>query len=324
MGFFMPFFLLIIFFLFVPFFQMLAKSFSTGSGQLGFSWYVEIFTKTSYLVAIKNSIWIAICSTILGTVIDFLLALSLTNAGKRNRRWYQSLLNLTSTFAGLPLTLAFVTLLGTAGVFVLIGKNAGISWLANYNLYSLKGMFIIFLYFQIPMGTLLLLPAFHEIRKEWKEAALLMNCSTFRFWRKIGIPIMMPSVMGTVNMLFANALIAYTTPYLLVNNGVPLLPIKITDMFVGDVRQRPELGSALSIVMLLIMLLVLTCTNLVKKLFQKERKEINEEKSYARSYLAGYCCHIFTPSSDCIFYLFLCRKMDFYPATESYFPVLSG
>lgn len=61
---------------------MLAKSFSTGSGQLGFSWYVEIFTKTSYLVAIKNSIWIAICSTILGTVIDFLLALSLTNAGK--------------------------------------------------------------------------------------------------------------------------------------------------------------------------------------------------------------------------------------------------
>lgn len=99
------------------------------------------------------------------------------------------------------MTLAFVTLLGTAGVFVLIGKNAGISWLANYNLYSLKGMFIIFLYFQIPMGTLLLLPAFHEIRKEWKEAALLMNCSTFRFWRKIGIPIMMPSVMGTVNML---------------------------------------------------------------------------------------------------------------------------
>lgn len=43
-------------------------------------------------------------------------------------------------------------------------------------------------------------------------------------------------------------------------------------MFVGDVRQRPELGSALSIVMLLIMLLVLTCTNLVKKLFQKGRK----------------------------------------------------
>ena len=271
MGFFMPFFLLIIFFLFVPFFQMLAKSFSTGEGHFGLSWYIEIFSKTSYLVAIKNSIWITICSTFLGIILDFLLALALSNAEKRNKRWYLSLLNLTSTFAGLPLTLAFVTLLGTAGVFVLIGKNMDISWLANFNLYSLKGMFIIFLYFQIPMGTLLLLPAFQEIRKEWKEAALLMNCSSFRFWRKIGLPIMMPSIMGTVNMLFANALIAYTTPYLLVNNGVPLLPIKITDMFVGDVRQRPELGSALSIVMLLIMLLVLGCTNFVKKLFQKGR-----------------------------------------------------
>ena len=182
-----------------------------------------------------------------------------------------SMLTLTSNFAGLPLAFSFITMLGYSGVFVLIGKNAGISWLANYNLYSLKGMFLIFVYFQIPMGTLLLLPAFQEIRKEWKEAALLMNCSSFRFWRKIGLPIMMPSIMGTVNMLFANALIAYTTPYLLVNNGVPLLPIKITDMFVGDVRQRPELGSALSIVMLLIMLLVLACTNLVKKFFQKGR-----------------------------------------------------
>lgn len=76
MGFFMPFFLLIIFFLFVPFFQMLAKSFSTGSGQLGFPGMSKSLPKSSYLVAIKNSIWIAICSTILGTVIDFLLALS--------------------------------------------------------------------------------------------------------------------------------------------------------------------------------------------------------------------------------------------------------
>lgn len=75
--------------------------------------------------------------------------------------------------------------------------------------------------------------------------------------------------MGTVNMLFANALIAYTTPYLLVNNGVPLLPIKITDMFVGDVRQRPELGSALSIVLLLSCCLCWHA-QLVKKFFQKE------------------------------------------------------
>ena len=156
LGFFLPFFLLIIFFLFVPFFQMFAKSFSTGEGHPGLDWYIEIFSKTSYLVAIKNSVWIAVCATLLGTVIDFFLALTLTHSSKQKKRWYLSLLNLTSTFAGLPLTLAFITLLGTAGVFVLIGKNAGISWLANYNLYSLKGMFLIFVYFQIPMGTLLL------------------------------------------------------------------------------------------------------------------------------------------------------------------------
>lgn len=81
-----------------------------------------------------------------------------------------SLLNLTSTFSGIPLAIAFITALGTSGVFVLMGKQAGINWLSGYNLYSMKGMFLVYLYFQIPMGTLLLLPAFEKVRKEWKEA----------------------------------------------------------------------------------------------------------------------------------------------------------
>lgn len=54
MGFFMPFFLLIIFFLFVPFFQMLAKSFSTGEGHFGLSWYIEIFLKQAIWLPLKT------------------------------------------------------------------------------------------------------------------------------------------------------------------------------------------------------------------------------------------------------------------------------
>ena len=75
--------------------------------------------------------------------------------------------------------------------------------------------------------------------------------------------------MGTTGMLFANALTAYTTPYLLTNDSISLLPIKIADMFVGDIKQRPELGSALSIVLLLFMLAVLAITNIIKRKFEK-------------------------------------------------------
>ena len=56
---------------------------------------------------------------------------------------------------------------------------------------------------------------------------------------------------------------------LLVNNSIALLPIKVVDMFVGDVRQRPGLGSALSLVLLTIVLLEIGLTNLCKKHFEK-------------------------------------------------------
>ena len=66
-----------------------------------------------------------------------------------------------------------------------------------------------------------------------------------------------------------NAIAAYATPYLLVNNSIALLPVKVVDMFVGDVRQRPGLGSALSLVLLTIVLLEIGLTNLCKKHFEK-------------------------------------------------------
>lgn len=267
--FFLPFLCIAVMFLLVPFLNMVKNSVTGSNGGVSAEHFIDVFSKPIYLSAIRNSLEIAVVSTVLGLIVSFFLAMAVVNMGSKKKSWYLSLLDLTSTFAGLPLTFSFITILGTAGVFVLIGEKIGFTPLMNYDLYSLKGMLLVYLYFQIPMGTLLLIPAFSEIKKEWKEAATLMNCSAIRFWIRIGIPVMMPSIMGTFGMLFANALTAYTTPYLLINNSIALLPIKIADMFVGDVRQRPELGSALSIVMLAMILGVLGLTNMVKRHFEK-------------------------------------------------------
>ena len=267
-AFFLPRAFIILFFECMPLVSMITKSFM-DKGSFTLDNFIQIFEKPIYLTAIKNSLWITMLSTIVGLVIDFFLAMALCRDTGKKKSWYLSLLNLTSTFSGLPLAIAFITVLGTSGVFVLISKEIGFTPLSSYNLYSMKGMFIIYVYFQIPMGTLLLLPTFDKIKKEWKEAARLMNARSIRFWIQIGIPVMMPGILGTFNMLFANAIATYATPYLLVNNSIALLPVKIVDMFVGDVKQRPGLGSALSIVMLTIVLIEIGLTNLCKKHFEK-------------------------------------------------------
>lgn len=269
--FFLPLALLIALFECIPLMGMVVKAF-LADGQLSLGNFIKAFQEPAYQVAMLDSLWITILSSLAGLVVDFFLAMALSGRRGRGKSWYLSLLNLTSTFSGVPLTIAFITTLGTSGVFVLMAQQVGFLPLADYNLYSVAGMFIIYLYFQIPMGTLLMLPVFEKVRKEWREASSLMGAGQLRFWARIAIPVMMPGILGTFNMLFANAIAAYATPYLLVNNSVALLPTKIVDMFVGDVRQRPGLGSALSLVLLAFVILEITLTNLCKRHFEKFEK----------------------------------------------------
>lgn len=272
MAFLLPLAFIMILFECVPLAGMIVKSF-VEDGRLTLAHYISVFTKPAYLVAIKNTLCITLSSSVIGLIIDFILGMALSGSKGKGKTLYLSLLNLTSTFSGVPLSVAFITVLGTSGVFVLIGKQLGIDMLANYNLYSLGGMFVIYVYFQIPMGTLLILPAFEKVRREWKESARLMDAGSFRFWMQVGIPVMMPGILGTFNMLFANAIATYATPYLLVNNSISLLPVKVVDMFVGDVKQRPGLGSALSIVLLAIVLAQIGLTNLCRRHFEKGTKK---------------------------------------------------
>jgi putative spermidine/putrescine transport system permease protein len=227
-----------------------------------------IFGRPFYVSAIKNTLEISLISSVVGMIIVFITAGLLVNSKNKLRRFYMTLLTMTSNFAGMPLAFAFISMLGTAGVFVIIGKFFNITPLGNFNVYSKAGLILIYIYFQIPMGTLLMLPAFEAIRPEWKESAIILQASPFQFWLKIGLPVMLPAMAGTFSMLFANAVSAYATPYYLTYN-MPLMATSIGILFVGDLRPRQNLGSAFSLIMLLMILIMLVLSNLVKRLSQK-------------------------------------------------------
>ena len=108
----------------------------------------------------------------------------------------------------------------------------------------------------------------------WKEAAEILEASPFQFWTRIGIPVMLPSLLDTFALLFANAITAYATVLLLVTTSIPLLPVKITTMFTGEMTPQKEMGSALAIWMIIIMLAVICICNLLKKLTYKGGEQV--------------------------------------------------
>lgn len=266
----LPFVLLTMMYLILPLFMVIASSFrSDTTNALTLANYKTVFSKLLYTKAITNSIRISLMSAIIGMIIAFLGARAARDCKGRLGTVFTTILNMVSNFAGIPLAFAYMILLGNAGVMVQFGRAFGIHALANFNLYSRNGMSLIYVYFQVPLATLLLLPAFDGIRKEWQEAASLLGSRPSAFWMKVGIPVLMPSILSTFSVLFANALAAYATAYALMMNSLSLLPIQIAGCFVGEVKIQKGLGGALSCVMMAIMVVMILITNGISKPFRK-------------------------------------------------------
>lgn len=251
----LPFLILVGMFEIVPIIMIIFRSFTPEDGSIGITLanYIRVFTKELYQTAIMNSLIIAVFSSVIGLVVAFFGAKAAYETGGKAKKIFMSILNMVSNFSGVPLAFGYIIMLGNTGVLTLIGKQFGIGFLTNFSLYSVFGLMITYIYFQIPLSALLLLPAFETIKKEWKDAVALMGGTNATFWKKVGIPVLMPSILGTFSTMFSNSISAYATAYALVMNNVSILPIRISEQFVGDVVQNPHLGGALAVVLMMLM-----------------------------------------------------------------------
>lgn len=270
-----PFLLLVVFYELIPLLMLVVDSFGLDKKpDVVFSLdnYKKIFTTLSYRIAILNSLKITLISTAIGIVVAFLGARAAYQSRGKFRNVFMTVLNMTSNFAGVPLAFAYMIILGNAGVLKQLASQYGIAFLENFDLYTSGGLTLMYVYFQIPLSTLLLIPAFNGIRREWNEANMLLGGSSFHFWSRIGIPVLLPSLFSTISVLFANALTAYATAYALLMNNFSLLPINISASFVGDIKTKPKLGAALSVVMMLIMCIVILINNYITRKTTKWEK----------------------------------------------------
>jgi putative spermidine/putrescine transport system permease protein len=90
------------------------------------------------------------------------------------------------------------------------------------------------------------------LKREWSEAAATLGASPWQFWRYVGFPILWPSFLGTLSLLFANAFGAIATAYALTGSSLNIITILLFAQIRGDVLHDPNLGYALALGMILI------------------------------------------------------------------------
>ncbi|MDY7561175.1 ABC transporter permease subunit [Pseudomonas sp. 10B1] len=249
-----PFAVFFIVFQIAPLVWVLINSVQSEDEGWGLANFIEIFSSRFYLQAIGHSLEISFWSSVFGILIAVLGSYSLRRVDSRLRNFVNAFANMTSNFAGVPLAFAFIILLGFNGTITIMLKQAGI--IQDFNLYSETGLIILYTYFQIPLGVLLLYPAFDALREDWRESASLLGASGWQFWRHIGLPVLTPALIGTFVILLANALGAYATVYALTTGNFNVLPIRIAAMVSGDITLDPNMASALAVILVGLMTLV--------------------------------------------------------------------
>lgn len=250
-----PFFLFCTAFMFLPIAFLVVGSIHNNQGELTLDNYAGLSTGI-IPTAFANSIEISVLTAVGGGLFGLLLAWSVILGGLPRflRTALMTFSGVASNFAGVPLALAFIFTLGQVGFATLLLRDFGIDLRdINFRLTSKLGVELVYMYFQFPLMVLIIAPALEGLRREWREAAENMGATPAQYWRHVALPILTPSILGTMILLFGNSFGAQATAFQLTGGTLNIVTLVISSQIRGDVLHNPGLGYALAMGMVAIM-----------------------------------------------------------------------
>jgi putative spermidine/putrescine transport system permease protein len=235
-------------FLGVPTVAIVVGAFQKPTGGFTFS-NVNIAAHGVYLHGFETSIFGVLLAYAIHTARRGTLLKRLTSTGS----------GVFANFGGVPLAFLFISTLGTTGIATNILRHLGFNpYDHGFSLYTFVGIAIVYSYFQIPLMVLVITPALEGLRPAWREASDGLGARSWQYWRCVGGPVLAPSVLGAVLLLFGSSLSAYATAEALTSGSIALTPIQIGTFLNGNViAGQQNVGKALGFGLIVIIAVVM-------------------------------------------------------------------
>lgn len=241
-----------------------------GVQRHSLEWIAKVFTNPTFQRSIWNSLLLAVTSSLLGAVLGTVIGYAITRTTRgRIRRSLVALASISSNAGGISLGFAFITILGSAGMITILIRTFGIDLMSFFSIYSVIGLIVVYLYFQIPLMIVLMLPAFAGLRRDWAEASDSLGGSRGDFWRRIGIPVLMPSIVAGTVLLFVSSMGAYATAQALIGSRINLMTIQISILRRGEILYQPAQADAMAVVLLFMVALSVLAYHLIQRRAQR-------------------------------------------------------
>jgi len=243
-------------FLVLPTLIVAIGAFSTLDGQPTLENVVAMFTTQAFIASFIKSLQLAVITALLGAAFGGLLAWAVLRGDPNGmlRQLVVAASGVLAQFGGVMLAFAFLATFGFNGLVTMFIQNElGMKDFDPQWLYSMAGLAVVYTYFQIPLMLIVFLPSLDGLRQEWYDASSSLGGSAWSFWRHVGGPILAPSFLGALLLLFTNAFSAYATVQALFSQGCVLITQQIACQMQSEVViGQANVGKALALGMILI------------------------------------------------------------------------
>lgn len=217
--------------LYAPIVMLVLFSFNKAGSLNHFSsfslyWYRELFRDAEALKALKNSLILAVSSSLLATVIGTFAALGIDRMRSKH----------------LKAALTSVTDIPMMNPDIVTGVSMMLLFVAASSLpflpikFGMGTMLIAHTTFNLPYVILSVLPRFKQMDKHLTEAALDLGCTPTRTFFKVELPSIMPGIASGLMLGFTLSLDDFVISHFVSSPDFQTLPLYVYNQTAHEVK----------------------------------------------------------------------------------------
>lgn len=246
--------------LFLPILIIIVYSFNDYgdfSKFTGFSlyWYKELFSDATALLALKNSLYLAVASALLATIIGTFAAYGLFKMrSKILKTAVESVTNIPmmnpDIVTGVSMMLLFVAAMSIPFLPIKFGAVT---------------MLIAHTTFSLPYVILSVLPRFKQMDRSLCDAALDLGCTPVKVFFRVELPFVIPGILSGFVLGFTLSLDDFVISHFVSSPDFQTLPLYIYNQTAHQVKYSMYALCALMVFVILILLFVVNFAGNAKK-----------------------------------------------------------
>ncbi len=243
--------ILVFVFLYIPMIVLAVASFNKGTDVAvfkGFTFdqYAELFRDGTLLKLLRNSLFIAVLSSLIATVLGTVAALGIHNMRGKLRSAVMTLTNIPMTNPEIVTGVSLALLFAFTGTMLRIHSILGF-WT----------LLIAHITFNLPYVILNVMPKLSQMDPDLTEAALDLGCTPVQAFFKVVLHEIMPGIISGALMAFTMSLDDFVISYFVTGSSFITLPVEIYNYTKKPIQPKIYALFTLMFVVILVMMSVM-------------------------------------------------------------------